>query len=214
MSNDERIQDVHEQAAEIVKHLGPGWSYDPQRNRCADGERLSYAVLSGPQFGLLISGPWWKSDRKGSASVQYPRGVKGEHMNWLPYGVSSPTCGWSWGRDPKQVAAHIQRSVLLPMQELWPGVAERVRQAFDYEDALTASKRRAAAVLGMTYEKPAESWQRDRDTFGFSYAEPPTPSVEIKPSSDDWKIEIRLPVDAAEKFVAEFVKAYAEGRYS
>lgn len=204
---------VHEAAAQIADALGAGWSYDTENTFNVDGELFSYAVIKGPDFPLVISGPSYQ-DTKGHASVRYPRGPKGEYVNWLRYGTTSPKCAWTWGRDPKAVANHIRRSILVPMQEIWPSIAQQIDSTFNYDRVTHDMRSRAAALLGMTYEKPAESWQRERTTFGSSFGGDGIPPIEIQPSPSTWTMEIRLSPEAAERFVADFVKAFQEGRYS
>ena len=205
---------VHEKAAEIATALGHGWTYDATKRLDADGELLSYAIIQGPDFPLVISGPSFGNGPKGRANVVYPRGTSGEYVNWLRHGTKSPTCAWAWERDPKAVADHIRRSILMPMQEIWPGVASQVQQTFDYNRATHDMRSRAAALLGLTYERPAESWQRERTTFGSSFADGGAPPIEIKPQPGCWTMEIRLSPEAAERFVADFVQAFKEGKYS
>ena len=191
-------QEIHDFARELAPEIGDGWRYDVERSSDTDGPRM-VAYITGPEFTIYIC----RDAGKGGARVEYPRDSDGSTRNWLPYGTQSPTCSWTWGRPAKAVAGHIRRSVLAPMADLWPFVAQRIEGDRSYTAALADSRARAAAALGLS-AWPVANYGRERETIGSTYGARP---IEICPYGNEWEIKIRLPVDRAEALVAGLVRS-------
>jgi hypothetical protein len=186
---------------QVVKQVAAAMGYTPrfhyktQSGGKGEPFQRCYAVIESGARVITISTSDYSPDFRLSISGDYDMGPSELQVGW-PYGLSRPSITVSMRRDAAAIAKEITNRFLPDYDAACAKIAERVKQATDYRDALHSTIYRLAAVAGVEVRKlnNGEPSNEFHKYYGANYT---GPRLEVGCSNDGATVKIDCGVELA-----------------